>query len=58
MRFPFEIHNSSAFQTLLPEDEAALLGRARLLQAAWLRAAFTLQLKGKKLGILCDEANE
>ena len=58
MRFPFEIHNSSAFQTLLPEDEAALLGRARLLQAAWLRAAFPLQLKGKNLGIFCDEGSE
>lgn len=58
MRFPFEIHNSSAFQTLLPEDETALLGRARLLQAAWLRAAFPLQLKGKNLGIFCDEGSE
>jgi ornithine carbamoyltransferase len=58
MRFPFEIHNSSAFQILLPEDEAALIGRARLLQAASLRAAFPLQLKGKNLGVFCDLANE
>jgi ornithine carbamoyltransferase len=58
MRFPFEIHNSSAFQLLLPEDEAALLGRARLLQAASLRGALPLQLKGKNLGVFCDEGSE
>jgi len=58
MRFPFEIHNSSAFQLLLPEDEAALIGRARLLQAASLRAVFPLQLKGKNLGVFCDLADE
>jgi len=58
MRFPFEIHNPSAFQALLPEDEAALLGRARFLQAASLRGALALQLRGKKLGLLCDDGGD
>ena len=58
MLFPFEIHNCSAFQALSPQDEAALVSRARLLQAASLRGAPSLQLKGKKLGILCDEGGD
>ncbi|MDR6427420.1 ornithine carbamoyltransferase [Variovorax beijingensis] len=55
MLFPFENHNVSAFHALSPAEETALVGRARLLQAAFLRGALSPQLKGKKLGILCDE---
>ncbi|WPG40926.1 ornithine carbamoyltransferase [Variovorax sp. EBFNA2] len=55
MLFPFEIHNASAFDKLLPQDEAALMDRARFVQAASLRGALALPLKGKNLGLLCDE---
>ena len=58
MRFPIHIHDPSAFEALLPEDEAALLQRARVLQAAWLRRDVPLQLKGKNLGIFCCEGSE
>lgn len=58
MLFPFENHNFSAFHALSPQDETALVMRARLLQAASLRGAPSLQLKGKKLGILCDEGGD
>jgi ornithine carbamoyltransferase len=58
MLFPFEIHNPSAFHKLLRQDEAALMDRARFVQTAFLRGALPLQLKGKNLGLLCDEENE
>lgn len=58
MLFPFEDHNFSAFHALSPQDETALVSRARLLQAAFLRGIPSTQLKGKKLGILCDESND
>jgi ornithine carbamoyltransferase len=58
MLFPFDIHNCSAFHKLRPQDEAALIDRARLVQAASLQGALALQLKGKNLGLLCDEGNE
>ncbi|WP_062364894.1 ornithine carbamoyltransferase [Variovorax paradoxus] len=58
MLFPFENHNFSAFHALSPEDETALVSRARLLQTACLRGIPSTQLKGKKLGLLCDESND
>jgi len=58
MLFPFENHNASAFHALSPAEETALVGRARLLQAAFLRGALSPQLKGKKLGIVCDEDSD
>ena len=58
MLFPFENHNFSAFHALSPQEEMALVSRARLLQAASLRGALSPQLKGKKLGILCDEGSD
>jgi ornithine carbamoyltransferase len=58
MLFPFGIPNPSAFRKLPPQDEAALMDRARFVQAAFLRGALPLQLKGKNLGLLCDEGNE
>lgn len=58
MLFPFEIHNLSAFQKLQLQDEAALVSRARFVQAASLQGALPLQLKGKNLGLLCDEGDE
>jgi len=58
MLFPFEDHNFSAFHALSPQDETALLSRARLLQAASLRGAPSRQLKGKKLGLVCDEGSD
>ncbi|MDH6594378.1 ornithine carbamoyltransferase [Variovorax sp. TBS-050B] len=51
----FQIHNASAFQQLSPQEEAALLNAARLLQAASLRAAPLPRLKGKNLGMLCGD---
>ena len=58
MLFPFQNHNLSAFHALSHQDETALVSRARLLQAASLRGALSLQLKGKKLGLLCDECSD
>jgi len=58
MLFPFEIHNASAFRALSPQDEAAVVSRARLLQAASLRGAPALQLKGKNLGVLRDDGGD
>jgi ornithine carbamoyltransferase len=57
MLLPSENRNASAFQRS-PEDEAALLNRARLLQAASLRRAPALPLKGKNLGVLCSQDAE
>jgi ornithine carbamoyltransferase len=57
MLFPFEIHNASALDKLLPQDKAVLMDRARFVQAASLRGALALPLKGKNLGLLCDEDN-
>jgi ornithine carbamoyltransferase len=58
MLLPSENRNAAAFQRHSPEDEAALLNRARLLQAASLRRAPALPLKGKNLGVLCSRDAE
>jgi ornithine carbamoyltransferase len=58
MLLPSESRIAAAFQIPSPEDEVALLNRARVLQAASLRRPPALQLKGKNLGVLCSQDAE